>query len=103
MKNFCSNNQTYLPFSLLKYPVVTEKSWKAYRQNNQYTFLVSKNLKKPLAKLLLETIFEIKIKKIRVLISPKKLNILKRYIKRPMIKKIMITLSQNQKIKNIFD
>ena len=44
----------------IKYPLVTEKSVQVY-QNQTYTFIVNKSLKKPEIKKLFEKVFEIKI------------------------------------------
>jgi large subunit ribosomal protein L23 len=45
---------------LIKYPILTEKAVRLFKQN-QYSFAVSKKATKPLIKAAIETLFDVKV------------------------------------------
>jgi len=86
----------------IKYPLVTEKSVQVY-QNQTYTFIVNKSLKKPEIKKLFEKVFEIKIAAIKTLILPAKKKRIGRVIGyKPIYKKVLLKLAEGSSIPNIF-
>jgi large subunit ribosomal protein L23 len=86
----------------IKYPLITEKSVQVY-QNQVYTFITSKSLKKPEIKSLFEKVFEIKIKNIKTLILPTKKKRTGRIIGyKPVYKKVLLKLAEGSSIPNIF-
>lgn len=87
---------------LIKYPLITEKSYKVKEQNH-YTFIGDKNLKKEEIKFLFEKIFNIKIKKINTLILAPKLKRNKKNLgKKAIYKKIIITPVSKDSLSEIF-
>lgn len=86
----------------IKYPLVTEKSVQV-SQNQVYTFIINKSLKKPEIKKLFEKVFEIKVESIKTLILPAKKKRTGRIIGyKPIYKKVLLKLSEGSNIPNIF-
>jgi len=89
--------------SLIKYPLITEKSFGLY-ENRQYSFIVDKSLSKSELKYTLEKIFSVKIIDISTMILPIKYKKVGKFIgKRSSYKKVIIKLKEGDSIKNIFD
>ena len=84
---------------LVKYPVITEKTFRNYLKYNQYTFDVDLKLTKTDIKKLFEAIFEVDVIKINTHIPP-------RHMRRvgyaagykPHYKRVIITIGKDQKL-----
>ena len=63
---------TYRDFNTLRQPVVTEKSYTATGESNQYTFRVDRAATKAQVKRAVEEIFEVKVDKVQVINMPGK-------------------------------
>ena len=84
---------------LIKYPVITEKTYLSMFKNRQYTFDVSLNLTKPQIKKLFETLFSVNIVRINTLIPPKKsLRFAMSSGFKPSYKRVILTLKKDQSI-----
>uniref|UniRef100_A0AB39A6C3 Large ribosomal subunit protein uL23c n=1 Tax=Borodinellopsis insignis TaxID=3229915 RepID=A0AB39A6C3_9CHLO len=84
---------------LVKYPVITEKSYIALYKNRQYTFDVDKRLSKPQIKKLFENLFNVTIVAINTHIPPrKKLRVGAAQGYKPSFKRTIITLKEGQSI-----
>nr|YP_004581374.1 ribosomal protein L23 [Schizomeris leibleinii]AEH05389.1 ribosomal protein L23 [Schizomeris leibleinii] len=92
-----------LMIDLIKYPIISFKSYRALVQNNQYMFNVDVRLTKPQIKKLIEQYFDVKVlsvnthrparkKRLYIPTSPGYKN---RY------KRVIITLAKDQEIKYI--
>lgn len=87
---------------LIKYPLITEKSYKV-KEKNHYTFIGDKKVRKDELKFLFEKIFNIKIKKINTLIlAPKFKKNKKNFGRKSIFKKIIITPYPNSSLSEIF-
>ncbi|MDQ6989814.1 MAG: 50S ribosomal protein L23 [Mariprofundaceae bacterium] len=62
----------YNHFNTLRRPVITEKSYKATGEANQYTFRVATDATKAQVKAAVEEIFEVKVVKVQVINMPSK-------------------------------
>ncbi len=58
------------PYSIVKYPIITEKALRMMERENKMTFIVDKNASKPEIKNAVESLFKVKIANINTLISP---------------------------------
>ncbi len=67
------------PLKVLRYPVVTEKTTRMIQHENKITFIVDKKATKKEIKEAFERLFNVKVEKVNVLITPKGLK--KAYIK----------------------
>jgi large subunit ribosomal protein L23 len=84
---------------LVKYPVITEKTYVSLYKNRQYTFDVDKRLTKPQIKKLFENLFNINVVAINTHIPPrKKLRVGMAQGYRPTYKRAIITLKEGQSI-----
>lgn len=95
------NKQTQEFLTIIKKPIVTDKTTKLL-ENNQYCFKVDHKANKTKIKQAIEYIFNVKVKKINTCHEPYKKRTVGRfkgYKKRH--KKAIITLSKNHKI-NLF-
>ncbi len=63
---------SYKDFTILRRPVVTEKSYTATGNANQYTFRVAVSANKQEIKQAVESIFEVKVDKVQVINLPGK-------------------------------
>lgn len=82
----------------IKYPIITEKSTNLLEQN-QYTFLVDKQITKPEIKKAIEFLFQINVKKVNLQnlsLKEKRVGLKKGYKSR--YKKAMVHIVKNQKI-----
>ena len=84
---------------LVKYPVITEKTYLALYQNRQYTFDVDKNLNKTQIKKLFEGLFSVDVMAVNTHIPPRRrvrVGMAQGY--RPSYKRAIITLKEGQSI-----
>lgn len=58
--------------SLIKRPIITEKTLSLANQENVYTFEVAYNATKTQIKSLVEELFDVKVKKVNIIILPSK-------------------------------
>ena len=65
-------NAKYHHFNTLRKPVITEKSYAATGEANQYTFRVAPDATKVQVKAAVESIFEVKVEKVQVVNLPSK-------------------------------
>jgi len=63
---------SYNHFNTLRRPVITEKSYKATGDANQYTFRVATDATKAQVKSAVEAIFDVKVEKVQVINMPSK-------------------------------
>ena len=87
------------PYSLILKPLLTERS--AYLKDalNQYTFAVALDANKGEIKRAIESIFKVKVSKVRTMITGGKNRRMGRFEgKRGDIKKAIVTLKEGQKI-----
>lgn len=99
-----NSRQNLSPFlKLVKYPLLSEKSYKLY-DKGQYTFIVDRSLKKNEIKYIFENIFSIKIIHVNTLILPLKKKRIGKFLgRKPIYKKVILSLQKGDNIKNIFD
>lgn len=90
---------TKMNLDLIKYPVITEKSYISLFRNRQYTFDVDLRLTKPQIRKLFEKLFSINIIAINTHIPPrKKLRVGQKKGYRPQYKRVILTLQEGQSI-----
>lgn len=88
---------------LVKYPVITQKTYIALYTNSQYTFDVDARLTKPQIKKLFETLFNVDVVAVNTHIPPrKKIRVGLAQGFRPRYKRAIITLKQGQSINYAF-
>ena len=88
-----------LMIDLVKYPVITEKSYIALFKNKQYTFDVDVRLSKPQIKKLFENLFEVNVISINTHIPPrKKVRVGASQGYKPRYKRVILTLKEGQSI-----
>jgi len=63
---------TYKHMNTLRQPVITEKSYIARGENNQYVFRVAKTATKSDVKAAVQAIFEVNVEKVQVINVPSK-------------------------------
>jgi large subunit ribosomal protein L23 len=84
---------------LVKYPVITEKTYLALYKNRQYTFDVDKRLTKTQIKKLFETLFGVNVIAVNTHIPPRqKLRVGMAQGYRPSYKRAILTLKEGQSI-----
>nr|WGT92454.1 ribosomal protein L23 [Basichlamys sacculifera] len=84
---------------LVKYPVITQKTYIALFKNRQYTFDVDLRLTKPQLKKLFETLFNVNVISVNTHIPPRqkmRVGLAQGY--RPRYKRAIITLKEGQSI-----
>jgi large subunit ribosomal protein L23 len=91
-----SNDEHY---TIIKSPVVSEKSMTGMQANNEYQFIVDKRATKPDIKKAIEKLFRVKIDSINTAITHGKAKQTRfGKSKRSDVKKAFVTLSQGQTI-----
>jgi large subunit ribosomal protein L23 len=86
-------------FDLIKYPVITEKTYLLMFKNRQYTFDVALNLTKPQIKILFEKLFDIQIIAINTQRPTRqRVRVGMKTGYRPRYKRVILTLKQGQSI-----
>nr|UZA61464.1 ribosomal protein L23 [Hyalogonium fusiforme] len=84
---------------LVKYPVITEKTYLALYENRQYTFDVDKRLTKTQIKNLFENLFNVNVIAVNTHIPPRrKLRVGMAQGYRPSFKRAIITVKEGQSI-----
>jgi large subunit ribosomal protein L23 len=84
---------------LVKYPVITQKTYIALFKNSQYTFDVDLRLTKPQIKKVFETLFNVDIISVNTHIPPRqKIRVGLSQGYRPCYKRAIITLKEGQSI-----
>ncbi len=86
--------------TLLIRPIITEKSM-LETSNNRYTFEVPRDATKGQIKQTVEETFEVKVIKVRTIITPgkkRRVGKSRREVKKPARKKAVVELKQGQKI-----
>lgn len=84
---------------LIKYPVITEKTYLAMFKHRQYTFDVALNLTKPQIKMLFEKLFNVNIVAINTHCPPRqRVRVGMRMGYRPRYKRVILTLKEGQSI-----
>jgi large subunit ribosomal protein L23 len=87
------------PYSLILKPLLTERTAWLKDVRNQYTFRVALDANKSEIKRAIESIFKVKVKKVRTMILPGKTRRMGRFEgKRADAKKAIVTLKEGQKI-----
>jgi large subunit ribosomal protein L23 len=101
-KNKEARNESEL-ISLLKTPVITEKSVNL-AENQQYTFLVDKSLTKNDIHRVIEKLFDVQVLKVNTLIVPVKTKRVGKFRgKITRYKKAYVRLKKGYMISNLFD
>lgn len=84
---------------LIKYPVITEKTYLAMFKNRQYTFDVSLQLTKPQIKQLFEKLFNVNIIAINTHRPPRqRVRVGMKFGYRPCYKRVILTLKEGQSL-----
>jgi large subunit ribosomal protein L23 len=84
---------------LVKYPIITEKTYLALYKNRQYTFDVDKRLNKSVIKKLFEKLFNVNVIAVNTHIPPRKrMRVGAAQGYRPSYKRAIITLKEGQSI-----
>jgi large subunit ribosomal protein L23 len=91
---------TKMHLDLIKYPVITEKSYIGLFKNRQYTFDVDLRLTKTQIKKLFESLFEVTIIGINTQIPPsRRIRVGAKNGYRPQYKRVIVTLQEGQSIR----
>lgn len=86
------------PEDIILEPIFTEKA-QLLKEKNEYCFKVHKDATKPEIKKAAEKLFNVKVKKVKVVnIKPKKKMFLRREGKKPGFKKAILTLEKGYKL-----
>ena len=96
---FLESNNTLSMVDLVKYPVITEKTYLSLYKNRQYTFDVDKRLTKTQIKKLFSTLFKVDVIAVNTHIPPRKqirVVMAQGYI--PTYKRAIITLKEGDSI-----
>jgi large subunit ribosomal protein L23 len=94
-----SSAGTLKVIDLVKYPVITEKTYVNLYQKRQYTFDVDKRLTKPQIKKLFEKLFNVNILSVNTHIPPRRqLRVGMAQGYKPTYKRAIITLKEGQSI-----
>ncbi len=98
-ENFIESTTLTTMIDLVKYPVISEKSYLWLKKTGQYTFNVDKRLTKPQIKKLFESLFNVNVVSINTHIPPrKKIRVGMAQGYRPFYKKAILTLKKGQSI-----
>ena len=96
---FLEANNTLSMIDLVKYPVITEKTYLSLYKNRQYTFDIDKRLTKIQIKKLFSTLFKVNVIAVNTHIPPRKqirVGIAQGF--RPTYKRAIITLKEGDSI-----
>lgn len=97
-KTSLSKKNMQIDTEIIKKPLLSDKTV-GLINNNQYSFLVTKDSNKPEIKAAIEKLFNVKIKKVNTISQPIKQRRIGRFTgNRPRFKKAIVTLEANQKI-----
>lgn len=91
------------PHTIVKSHISTERSTILREKNNEYVFEVSKAANKHTIKRAVESLFQVKVDRVRTVVMPGKIRRLGRYEgKTPTWKKAIVRLKKNEVI-TVFD
>jgi len=98
-KSDTSTQAISLNIDLVKYPIITEKTYLALYKNNQYTFDIDKRLTKTQMKTLFSNLFKVDVIAVNTHIPPRQqLRVGMAQGFRPSFKRAIVTLKQGQSI-----
>jgi large subunit ribosomal protein L23 len=93
------SNNTQFMIDLVKYPVITEKTYLSLYKNRQYTFDIDKRLTKTQIKKLFSSLFKVSVIAVNTHIPPrKKIRVGMAQGFRPTYKRAIITLKEGDSI-----
>jgi len=96
---FLEANNTLSMIDLVKYPVITEKTYLSLYKNRQYTFDIDKRLTKVQIKKLFSTLFKVNVIAVNTHIPPRKqIRVGMAQGFRPTYKRAIITLKEGDSI-----
>jgi large subunit ribosomal protein L23 len=96
---FLELNNTISMIDLVKYPVITEKTYLSLYKNRQYTFDIDKRLTKTQIKKLFASLFKVNVIAVNTHIPPrKKISVGMAQGFRPTYKRAIITLKEGDSI-----
>nr|YP_009185115.1 ribosomal protein L23 [Carteria cerasiformis]ALO63448.1 ribosomal protein L23 [Carteria cerasiformis] len=105
LQNLLTTNEAYASaalIDLIKYPVITEKSYGAIFTKNQYTFDVDLRLNKTQIKMLFEKLFQVNIVSVNTHRPPRqKTRVGTRQGYKPLYKRVILTLKQGEVISTL--
>lgn len=96
---FLETNNTQTMIDLVKYPVITEKTYLSLYKNRQYTFDIDKRLTKTQIKKLFSSLFNVSVIAVNTHIPPRKqirVGVAQGF--RPTYKRAIITLKEGDSI-----
>ena len=97
--NLLQSNSTNSMIDLIKYPVITEKTYKALYKNRQYTFDIDKRLTKTEIKKLFSSLFNVNVLEVNTHIPPRKtIRVGMSQGFKPTYKRAIITLKEGDSI-----
>lgn len=93
------SNSTNSTIDLIKYPVITEKTYLALNKNRQYTFDIDKRLTKTEIKKLFSSLFNVNVLEVNTHIPPRKtIRVGMSQGFKPTYKRAIITLKEGDSI-----
>lgn len=96
---FLEVNNTLSMIDLVKYPVITEKTYLSLYKNRQYTFDIDKRLTKTQIKKLFSSLFKVNVLAVNTHIPPRKqIRVGMAQGFRPTYKRAIITLKEGESI-----
>jgi large subunit ribosomal protein L23 len=97
--NLLQSNSTNSMIDLIKYPVITEKTYLALYKNRQYTFDIDKRLTKTEIKKLFSSLFNVNVLEVNTHIPPRKtIRVGMSQGFKPTYKRAIITLREGDSI-----
>jgi large subunit ribosomal protein L23 len=97
--NLLQSNSTNSMIDLIKYPVITEKTYLALYKNRQYTFDIDKRLTKTEIKKLFSSLFNVNVLEVNTHIPPRKtIRVGMSQGFKPTYKRAIITLKEGDSI-----
>jgi len=97
--NLLQSNSTNSMIDLIKYPVITEKTYLALYKNRQYTFDIDKPLTKTEIKKLFSSLFNVNVLEVNTHIPPRKtIRVGMSQGFKPTYKRAIITLKEGDSI-----
>jgi large subunit ribosomal protein L23 len=97
--NLLQSNSTNSMIDLIKYPVITEKTYLALYKNRQYTFDIDKRLTKTEIKKLFSSLFNVNVLDVNTHIPPRKtIRVGMSQGFKPTYKRAIITLKKGDSI-----
>jgi len=92
------NQALEAPLSIIKYPILSEKTIRLF-ERNQYSFAVSKTANKTSVRLAIEQLFDVTVLSVNTLQQPVKKRRVGKFIgKKAQDKKVIVTLAPDSSI-----